>query len=429
MFFLLTRLTARMTLLVLAITFLPPAAAAEHISRSEYAVLEKTYRLLEKEQFGQCLKAVAPLLTKKHPSSHAFSYASLCHAHLGEHTKAMKVLQRAVQLYPDNRDFQFNRGIFQMQAEEFSGAVKSFTALLELGDDQQEGIIRYNLAFAHYRLEHYREALTAIFPVTEVIAAKRHWLMLRIYCEIGLGDWVAAEKTGLRMLSAEPSSTQSWTLLGQIAINRQDHSRATAYLEIAHTLAPGKGVESLLGRLYGVQSAWNELIRYKRLQGAPPTEIAEKLAVSCQYRAAIEELNRSSAEPDKRSALLKGQLLFWIGDNERAVKQLLDVELLPLDPSDDSSTDGSNLKEERRRRDRLSAQALLLAGQILWLDHEWEQARNVFKRLELLPGWKEQGRALADCMQQFLQEKQRAVTMPDLYDPPFLSEAGDAGQP
>ena len=415
-------------LLVLT-AFLASAAEVEQLSHQEYTVLERVYKLMEKEKFVECLSSLEPLLAKNQPSTYAFSYAALCYGNLGKNLNALKLLKKAVTVYPENSDFWFNLAIFQMQSEDFTGALESYRTLLSLGPEKKEGIIRYNLAFALYSLEKYQEALVTLVNITTGDAVKQHWLLLKMYCEIALQDWNAAEKTGQSILLLDAGSETVWSLLGQIAVNTKKYQRAATYVEIANTVAPDHSKSNLVSNLYSYLSAWNELVRYLRLEGTSHYDIAEKLAASCQYQSALDELEKLSVKPDKESALLKGQLQFALGRNDEAVNQLLQVEKISLLlPEHVREMNGSN-KEQRRQRDRLTARAFLLAGQILWLDHKWEQARDVFKKLELLPGYEEMGINLARCMQGLLLEKKTPVPQPGLYDAQLITGNSGGGQP
>lgn len=413
-------LTILLILLYILVPF-PRIASAESVSRQEYAVLQKAYELMAQEQYTDSLQRLEPLLQKKTPSSHAFSYAAFCYASLGQELKALKVLERAVTLYPRNNYFWYNLGIFQMQTEDFQGAVRSYQTILQLSQEIKADIY-YSLAFALYRLENYSEALVALSKIINYDEVKQHWLLLKVYCEVAQEEWALAEQTGLKILALAPESANIWTVLGQISVNRERYVRATAYMEIANSFSPDMGKNDNLANLYSFHSAWNELVRYKRAKGDSHCEIAERLTASCQYQKAIDELDKINEQLDIKTTLFKGQILFALGKNEEALVQLLQVEQLSFKSNAQHDKQVLAKKEKRQQRDRLTARAFLLAGQILWLEHRWEESRDVFKKLELLSGYGELGRNLANCMQTLLLEKQVVNDQPGLYDPPLVTE-------
>ncbi len=410
------------SILLVSTLFLPATAMAEKISRQEYDILQRVYQLMDKEHYADCLTTLVPLLKKKIPSSYAFSYAALCHASLDQELQALKILERGVTIYPEKPEFWHNIGLFQMQIEDFTGAVASYQNLLSLKQENDKDIY-YNLAFAYYRLENYVDAMATLSNIIGTGEVKQHWLLLKMYCEVGQKDWDAAEQTGLKILAFAPQAANIWSLLGQLSVNRQNYVRATAYLEIANSLAPDLGRRDMVENLYGFQSAWNEQVRHKRLDGESHYDIAKKLSNSCQFQCALDELDRITGEDDMEINLLKGQLLFALGHNKEAVLQLLQIEKSPLTYHKMGGEKNLSNKEKRQHRDRLTARTFLLAGQILWLDHNWEEARDVFKKLELMTGYAELGKNLANCMQTLILEKKEIIEQPGLYDPPLFSES------
>ncbi len=117
------------------------------------------------------------------------------------------------------------------------------------------------------------------------------------------------------------------------------------------------------------------------------------------------------------TSYLRGCLLFALGMNREAVDSLLKAQKqthLFIEFGE------LGIKEKRQKRDALRAKALLLAGQIYWVDRNWLGARKVFKKLELLPGKETLGKSLAACMQFYLDETRAEQVLPGLYDPPLV---------
>lgn len=407
------------TLVLFLLTLLPSTATAQQLSQQEYSILHKVYTCIEQGEFEAGLAQLHVLLKRKRPSSYTFSYAALCYSNMGEEAKAIDVLKRAVTIFPQQTGLWQNLGILQMQIGDYDRAIDSFTTLLSL-QDKEDPSIRYNLAFAFYRQENFHQALSTVQPLTKNNLCKRHWLLLQIYCEMGLKNWATAETDGLRLLALSPNSSSVWSLLGNIALNRENHSGATAYLEIANILTQENTASNTIANLYGAQSAWNELIRYQHIINKPTIDIVENMLRSCQYKRALTEVETIPETAESMTeAFLKGQILFSLGKNKAAVQELLRVEKLPFTLGMGDAKSKKKNKTIRRKRNRLIARTLLLAGQILWLDHRWLEARDVFKRLELQSGHETLGKNLARCMQSLLLEKKTPIEQPGLYSPPL----------
>lgn len=400
----------------------PCSASAEQLSRHEYTVLQKIYTHIDEEQFEAGLIKVKTLLNKKKPSSYAFSYAALCYTNMGQEQQAIDVLTRAVRSYPKQPDLWHNLGIIQMQVEDYNGAIDSFNTLLALQQNKKDSkSIRYNLAFALYRTDKYQDALTAISPlfVTSGSTVKRHWWLLRIYCEMGMKEWDSAEESGLQLVALDPNSSSVWALLGQIAIHKQNYPGAAAYLELATSLKQNNITNHSLAQLYANQSAWNELVRYQQTMKKPHTDQVQSLILSSQYEQALRELAKiPEASMTMKDTFQKGQLLFFLGKNSEAVAELLRLETLPFKAGEQEDRT-KNAKTRRQDKSRLLSRALLLAGQILWLDHKWLEARDIFKKLELQTGYESLGKNLASSMQSFLLESKTPIEQPGLYAPPL----------
>ena len=401
----------------------PFSAAAEQISRHEYTVLNEIYILMEQEEFEAGLVKLKVLLKKKNPSSYTFSYAALCYSNIGQAPQAINVLTRGVKNYPKQPGLLHNLGILQMQLEDYEGAIHSFSTLLTLQPNQKgSGSIRYNLAFALYNTENFQGALTAISPLfsRSEYAVKKHWWLLRIYCEMGLKEWDSAEKSGLQLVALDPNSSSVWSLLGQIAIYRQNYLGAAADLELATVLTQNNITNHSLAQLYASQSAWNELFRYQQMLKKPVGDQVHSLILSSQYERALGELEKIPQNSmGMKDSFEKGQILFFLGKDSEAVAELLRVETLPFKSAGQSEIRTKSKKKIRQRKGRLVSQALFLAGQILWLDHKWLDARDVFKKLELQSGYESLGKNLASCMQSFLIEKRTPIEQPGLYAPPL----------
>lgn len=412
------KVTVFTVLLVVCLSF---PLGAEQLSRREYGVLEKAYLLLEKAYYRDCLELLQPLLANEKPSSYAFSYAAACHGSLSEISQARTLLARAVQLYPKQSGLWYNLGIYQMQLEDFAGAVTSYRKIIQIDGDKVGRDIYYHLGFGLYRLGKYRKAADTVGRIT-MESPKRHWLQLEAYCYMELEEWLSAERVALRIVALDPLKADGWNLLASIRMNMEEYSSVTASLEVAGLLAPERAQHRVMSSLYGAQSAWNEQVLHFEELDEEPYQHARRLNASSRFQDALEKLNRKNGL-EMESALLKGTLLFSAGRRGEAVDCLVAVEQLPCTYMALSAKKRDSKQEQRRYRDRLRGRALLLAGQILWLDHEWQRARDVFKRLELLPGYGEVGKSLASCMQMLLEEKGRVLELPDVFDPPMVVEA------
>ncbi len=398
-------------------------AVGEQVGVREHAMLKKAYEQLQKDSFEACLHTLSPLLDRRLPSSYALSYAALASGGLNQFDQAVGFLTQGTKVYPEKRNFWHNLGVYQMQAENFAGAVLTFERLITMERKAIPPSYYYHLAFALYSLEKYDDTLEALTKITTGRKAKKHHLQLQVHCLIALERWKDSQNTIRRLIRLDPVWPQNWDLLGRIALNQKNYDLACAALEIKDILEETPGTAQTVEHLYRVQSAWNEAAR---LEGRGDHFIgAQSLFRAGQYEKALLALDGDNTRHMEKS-YLRGRLLFALGRNSQAVHSLLEVENVEylLDPNKKKKK-VPGLKEVRRLKDALRARALLLAGQIHWLDQNWIGARDIFKKLELLPGRGNLGKNLAACMQFYLNETEADQEFPTLYDPPLVMAQPD----
>lgn len=325
---------------------------------------------------------------------------------------------RGTQLYPEKKHFWHNLGVYQMQAEDFSDAVKTFEKLIAMASKRVPPSYYYHLSFALYRLEKYADALEVVNKITGGQAVKTHHLQLELHCLIALERWKDCQNTVRRLIRLDPARAGNWDLLGRIALNGKDYTLACAAWEINNILDETGSHHRTVEQLYRVQSAWNEAARF---QGGENHYIrAQSLFRAGQYKKALLALDKDQTRHMEKSCL-RGRLLFALGRNDEAVDALLAVESLPhyfLEAQ--AKKNPPDPKQARRLKDALTARALRLAGQIYWMNRDWVRARDIFKKLELLPGRENMGKSLAACMQFYLDETGKHQELPKLYDPPLV---------
>jgi len=419
-------LIMRIAIILLLMLILPTAcpAAGGRVDPRDYAVLKKAYEQLQTEAFEACLNTLSPLLDKASPISYALSYAALASGGLNRPDQAAGFLTLGTRLYPEKINFWHNLGIYQMQDGDFSGAARTFEKLIAMEKQTIPESYYYHLSFALYRLEQYDSALNNIRKITTGLQVekqvKKHHLQLKAHCLIALKRWKDCQLTVQRLIRLDPVDPRNWDILGQITLNLKDYDLACAALEIKNILDETGVRDRTLEQLYRMQSAWNEAAR---LQCREDNYMcAQSLFRAGQYEKAIAVLARDPARHMEKS-YFRGRLLFALGNNEKAVESLLEVEDLEYQNQVDQNRLG--LKETRRLKDALLARSLLLAGQICRLDRNWVEARNIFKKLELLPGQENMGRGLAACMQFYLDETGAGQDLPGLYDPPMVMSRPD----
>ncbi len=399
--------------------------AEEKISPREYEVLKKAYERLQNEQYEDCLGTLSSLLDANAPPSYCFSYAAQASCGLKRFDQAITLLKQGTTLYPEKINLWHNLGNYQMQADDFSGAIQTYNKLIamdkKMDKKNPDPFYYYHLSFAWYLLENYEKALEAITKITKGQRIKKHYLLLQVHCQIALKKWQACETTTRRLISLDPTGSQNWDLLGRIAVNRMKYDRAAAALEIRDVLQekqnPGKKPDKMLERLYRVLSAWNEVARLQ--EGDNAYHCAKNLFLAGQYQKGLEVLTSEHARNMEKS-YLHGRLLFALGRNKEAVNALLNAQNeahLFLEIHDPKKM---SLQEKRQEKDALRSRVLLLAGQILWLDNNWVAARDLFKKLAILPGQEQLGNSLAHCLQFYLNEIRADQALPGLYDPPLV---------
>jgi len=399
-------------------------ATKDPISAWEYTVLKKAYEQLQNENCESCLKTLSPLLDKERPTSHALNYAALACGRLNRFKQAAAFLGQGTRLYPGKKNFWHNLGVYQMQANDFSGAVRTYQNLIAMENAIVTPSYYYHLSFAFYRLEQYANALEVIRKITKGKTAKKHHLLLQVHCQIALKKWEGCEATTQRLIRLDPTGMQNWDLLASIVINRRNYDRACAALEIKNILKEKPGTVRTLKHLYRVQSAWNEIARLQEKENS--YVCAQNLFRAGQYEKALFVLDQDSSRHMEKS-YLRGRLLFVLDRNREAVDSLLKVQneehyFLNLGQREKKKM---TMQDRRRQKDKLKAKALLLAGQVYWIDRNWTGARDMFKKLELLPNMENLGKSLASCMQSYLDETGTALILPELYDPPLVMAQPD----
>ena len=404
---------------IILLLFLPAAAfsGGETMSPREYKVLKKAYERLENERYEDCLSTLSPLLDTFSPSSYSLAYAAQASGALNRLDQAITFLKKATLLYPDKKNLWHNLGNYQLQAQDFTGAIQTYTKLITMDTENPSPVYQYYLAFAWYHLENYEKALAAITKITQGQTAKKHHLLLQVHCEIALEKWEACEATARKLIRLHPEGAENWDLLGRIAINRMAYDRAAAALEIKNILHKKQETDRMLGRLYRILSAWNEVARLEQRNSV--YHCAKNLFLAGQYQQALEVLATGHSE-NMETRYLRGRLLFSLGRNTEAVASLLKVQKQEHLFLEMENSKKMSLQEKRQTKDALRAQALLLAGQINWLDSNWTAARDIFKRLAILPGQEQLGNSLVDCLQFYLDETNASQELPGLYDPPLV---------
>lgn len=399
--------------------------ADENIDGHEYAVLERVQQKLAKDDYQAALSLVLPLLDRKMPSSFALSFAGTAYANLGQYKDAVKVWQRGVSLFPVTRNLWYNLAITQMQLEEYRGAIQSFAKIIDLDSQQHKNVadIYYQLAFAYYQLRNFAKAEQMIKVITLQASPKRHWLLLQINSQIAQMKWGDAEKIGRKLAALNPTDDHVWQLLGQIAVNSQEYKKAISYTEISQATMYSKSNAQVLGQLYGAEQLYAEQVRVKRTYEDLNINHIEQLMQAWQFDQALSALLTLDKQygPNMESAFLLGKVYFALGQKEQALASLAGLEkrdYLFLQRKPAANRDKA--AQLRQAKDTMKAKALLLCGQIYWLDHKWLEARDVYKRLELIPGYQETGKSLAESMQAMLSEKEKPVVLPEILDPPVV---------
>lgn len=418
--------TVLLTLYVLSLfSFSHILYASENITEHDYRVLAKVQKNLEKGDPRAALSLVLPLLSVKKPSSYALSYAAMAYANLGKQAKAIEVWKRGVALFPEVRNLWYNLAISEMQQEEYLAAAHSFSSVIDLDkkDDTVDADIYYNLAFAYYQLKKFSLAEQTIKIVNAPGTPKRHWLLLEINCQIAQMKWIDAEKSGRKLLALNPSDGYAWQLLGQIAVNQKEYKKAIVYVEVSQATDFRKGNAQILAQLYGAEQAYGEQARVEQAYCDIGLNYVEHLVYSWQFNLALGALldMEKKTGPNMETAFFRGKIYFSLGRTAEAVATLAGVDKLEyLFLQQQNIVGVDKIGQQRHAKDKIKAKSLLLIGQIYWLDHKWVEARDVYKRLELLPGYQETGKTLALCMQNMISEKETVTSVPSMLDPQIV---------
>ncbi len=328
-------------------------------------------------------------------------------------------------MFPAMRNIWYNLAISQMQVADYPGAIHSFSNVIDLDMQHHKQVadIYYHLAFACYQMGNFAKAEQTIKVISRQASPKKHWLLLQINSQIAQMKWVDAEQSGRKLVTLDPGDGHVWQLLGQIAVNQKEYKKAIAYTEISQATVFSKRNAQVLDQLYGVEQLFAEQVRVEKTYEELNLNQVEHLMQSWQFEQALSALLTLDKQygPNMESAFLLGKIYLALGRKDKALAALTGLEkqdYLFLQGKPSSGKDKA--QQMRHAKDKIKARALLLCGQIYWLDHKWVQARDVYKRLELLPGHQETGKVLAQCMQAMLSEKEKVVALPDIFDPPVV---------
>lgn len=397
--------------------------AQQPVDRHTYDLLLRAQKNLDNDNPAAALTQLAPLLRAQKPSSYALCYAAVAHGLLEHYDQAVTLWQQGVTLYPEQRNLWYNLGLSHMRVETPAKARDAFKQVLLL--DRQQKTFHpepfYHLAFAYYRLEQFTQAETTIKQITTHQPPKKHWLHLQLYSQIAQQKWKSATATGQQLLSLDPADSAIWQLMGQIAVNNRQHKEGLVYTEIAQAASPSKNNTRLLSQLYGAEYIFSEQARMETRDHPSHISHVRHLMRAYQFDQALAELARLTTMygPTMEGRLLQAEIHAISGKPNQAIALLQDTRQLAPTFPDPARKTRHSLKQIRQAQDKLRARILLLRGQLHWQQRQWQQARDVYKQLELLPGQQTTGRMLAQCMQTLLEELHRPVPLPEILDPPL----------
>lgn len=164
-----------------------------------------------------------------------YEFGSIC-VRMGLYAEARKAIGAALEIAPDNADYNLGMGLVVSFSEDPSQAMPYLAKYHALRPQDANGVLA--LGSASFRAKDYAAATKWLEQAAThaPTAAEAHYYLGRIARQEGRLDEATRElKETLRI---EPGQASALAELGQIAVAQQDNAQATVYLEHAIKLDP-----------------------------------------------------------------------------------------------------------------------------------------------------------------------------------------------
>lgn len=393
---------AKAYIVLVLIIIMVSGVEARDVTHEEWQVLQRTERFYREDKMQDIVALLRPFTERASAHEAVYSYMSSALLQQGKYDEAYSILDRATRLYPEDFALQYNFAITAMHLEKYQAAISSFALVSKIQKEKGEDIsqIKYYMATAYYMLEEYDRVIEILLPlIYNQNLVNRQNVQLAINCYIMKQDWEKGEKIVGKWIEISPTSNDAWKMLGDMLIRQKKYKKAAGAYEIANLLG-GKNISpGNLFQIYRYLNAHSEAARWAEhpeLITSHWLDRAKELYQAAKFAKTLQILDKEEgASKDPEVIILRGKNLLALGKIDEAIAAWLSCEDLPLPKSKDP-------RKARRKRDEMTAVALILAGEARWEQKEWLKARDIFKKLSYLPGYENTGNSLASAMQYLL---------------------------
>jgi len=355
-------LGALLGVLTVALPSGPARAAIPPLARQ---ALHSAHLLMDENRFAEAAKLLREYLDTAQGGAHAEVYLVLGGAlhQAGNKTEALAAFKTGHAAHPDNPYLCLNTGVVLYELERHAEAGGFFEKAHGLQEQPRPELL-FQAGSAYYLGEDFQSAarvLTALLDRER--KPRKEWVQLTIHALVEAGRPVQAEAMVLRFLNDHPDEAEYWILLARLHLDREDYARASAALEIAHSLAtPSRQELERLASLYAYQDApLLAASALMRAYGQTPTpdeaiKVAALLAAAGRTAQAVALLERHRG--NTTAALEAGKALYRARQFEAAEAALRRI------------LEGGDNPEAR-----------FFIALCAWEGRDWERASREFRRL------------------------------------------------
>ncbi|KAH0476378.1 MAG: hypothetical protein KVP17_003134 [Porospora cf. gigantea B] len=393
------------------------AGGAKRLSPRQFAAVVDARKLMDNGNPDRAAALLLPFAQGKEPPLGILSHLAWAKSMSGDSDAALDIYEQAVSLYPDDAGSRRNLGIMLLDLNRPADAAEALIQAYDLlPEDAQEPALLAQAASALVRIKSFDRALSLLDRADrDAHEIPLSWTSLAVYCCQQIDDLNGALDRTLSCTMQHPESAAAWKLLSRVRLLHSDPLLAAAALETAqalqqHNVVAGSSahqsdISAELAALYALGHAHAEAAQRLAKGHVPESSLkaAEFFYMAKQNQAALKELDEFAANQSLsggpkgrilalRAALLRGRILLDMGDSDSAVFCLLE---------DAAKTPGFDApKDEHCFR----GTSLLLAGEIRWLEKNWNEAARIFDLLAAVPGFSDTGTTLAAGMRAILRE-------------------------
>ncbi len=296
------------------------------------ALYEANQAMVEKKDFARARKILQDFLTAHPQKDHYLLHYALGLAWHQEQKieAAAAAYEEALRLNPDHRPSCLNLAAARYEMNGFEAAGRLWEKAFQLSAPQDSQLL-YQAAAAYYQAREFGRSEAVLKRlIRDFKEPKKEWLRLLVHVLVDQKKLDQAEDLLSRFVRRFPGEADSWRLLAQVRLKRQEHLSAAAALEIAHALKPPRPEEwrALADVYFYLRAPLKGVWALKKAFGPEPTpaqcqELAVWLLEADRVDEALSYLERAISEkPTARLYLAKGQALYERGRYDEAIEPL-----------------------------------------------------------------------------------------------------------